>query len=124
MYTDRPDGLSGNEDVGQMSAWYILSALGFYQVNPSGGVFVFGSPAIDEATIDVGGGKQFHVLVKNNSPVNKYIQQISVNGKPSTKSFLRYEDIKKGGDMVIQMGAKPSQTWGVKEADRPHSSIE
>lgn len=124
MYTDRPDGLSGNEDVGQMSAWYILSALGFYQVNPSEGIYVFGSPVIEEATLNVRDGKQFHIVVKNNSAANKYIQGGLLNGKPYAKSYLRYEDIMSGGEVVIQMGAKPSATWGVQTADRPHSSIE
>lgn len=124
MYTDRPDGLIGNEDVGQMSAWYILSALGFYQVNPSDGIFVFGSPVIDEAALTVGDGKQFRVRVKRNNATDKYIQQVWLNGKPYTKSYLRYADIMKGGDVLLQMGAKPSATWGVKQNDRPYSAVE
>jgi len=124
MYTTRPDGLSGNEDVGQMSAWYILSALGFYQVNPSDGLFVFGSPVIDEATLDVGKGKSFHVVVKDNSAANKYIQQVWLNGKQYAKSYLRYEDLMNGGEVVLQMGAKPSSSWGIAEASRPHASID
>lgn len=124
MYTAKPDGLSGNEDVGQMSAWYILSALGFYQVNPSEGIFVFGSPVVDEATLNVRPGKQFRIHVKNNSAVNKYIQGVRLNGKPYAKSYLRYEDIVKGGDVDIQMGPKPSPSWGVQAVDRPRSSVE
>ena len=124
MYTTRPDGLSGNEDVGQMSAWYIFSALGFYQVNPSDGLFVFGSPIVDEATLDVGKGKSFHVVVKDNNAANKYIQQVWLNGKQYSKSYLRYKEIMKGGEVVIQMGATPSSFWGVAEASRPHASID
>lgn len=123
LYTDRPDGLSGNEDVGQMSAWYIFSALGFYPVNPSNGVYVFGSPVIDEATIALPGGKTFRVVVRNNSGANKYIQKITLNGKSYTKSFISHRDITAGGLLQLEMGAKPSAQWGVKPADRPYSEI-
>ena len=83
LYKDKPDGLSGNEDVGQMSAWYIFSALGFYPVNPANGVYVFGSPLIDEATIALPGGKTFRVVVRNNSTTNKYIQSMRVGNSRS-----------------------------------------
>lgn len=124
MYTTRPDGLCGNEDVGQMSAWYIISALGFYQVNPFEGVYVLGSPVIDEATIRVRNGKQFHVQVERSNAQDRYIQQVWLNGRLYSKSYLRYEDIIKGGDVLIQMGEKPSATWGVQPSDRPHSSLD
>ena len=119
FYSDKPNGLIGNEDVGQMSAWYILSSLGFYQVNPANGIFVFGSPVIDEATIQLAQGKTFHIVVKNNSSHNKYIQQMNLNGKAYTKSYIAYSDIMKGGELIIEMGAMPSKTWGVDPADRP-----
>jgi predicted alpha-1,2-mannosidase len=121
LYSDGIDGLCGNEDVGQMSAWYVLSALGFYPVHPSNGLYVFGSPIIDEARIDVGAGKTFQVQVRNNSKKNIYIQKITLNGNPYTKSYLLHEDIMKGGKLLITMGAAPSKTWGVDPADRPYS---
>ncbi len=121
LYTTQKDGLSGNEDVGQMSAWYIFSALGFYPENPSNGMYVFGSPVVNEATLKVGYGNTFQLSVKNNSKANKYIQSIVLNGKPYTKSFIMHSELIKGGKMVIQMGAKPSATWGIKAADRPYS---
>lgn len=121
LYTDKIDGLCGNEDVGQMSAWYVFSSLGFYPVHPSNGMYVFGSPIIDEAKIAVKDGKYFQVQVRNNSKKNIYIQQITLNGQRYTKSYLLHEDIMKGGKLVIDMGPSPSTTWGVKPADRPFS---
>jgi predicted alpha-1,2-mannosidase len=121
LYSDKIDGLCGNEDVGQMSAWYVFSALGFYPVHPSNGVYVFGSPVIDQANISLPGGKLFQVRVRNNGKKNIYIQQITLNGKRYTKSYLLHEDIMKGGNLVIDLGPAPSKTWGVKPADRPFS---
>lgn len=119
LYTDKPAGLCGNEDVGQMSAWYILSALGFYQVNPSNGVFVFGSPIVDEAVLKVKDEKTFHLIVKNNSKENKYIQHVHLNGKDYDQSFISYEDIMNGGELMIEMGSTPSTTWGTSKDSRP-----
>lgn len=124
MYTDKHDGLCGNEDAGQMSAWYVLSALGFYQVNPANGKFVFGSPVMDEARISVGQHKTLHILVKNNSTENKYIQSVQWNGTKYEHSYLLYKDIMAGGELIIEMGAKPSATWGVSPSSWPVSSIE
>jgi predicted alpha-1,2-mannosidase len=121
LYTDKPDGICGNEDVGQMSAWYIWSALGLYPVHPANGVYVFGSPVMDDAVLKLPGEKRFHLLVKNNSPLNKYIQRVTLNAKPYTKSFILHQDIMEGGEMTIEMGARPSKTWGVRLADRPYS---
>ncbi|WP_069658303.1 GH92 family glycosyl hydrolase [Arcticibacter eurypsychrophilus] len=121
LYTDKSDGLSGNEDVGQMSAWYVFSAMGFYPVNPANGMYVIGSPVVNEATLQVGVGKTFQIIVKNNSAVNKYIQKIVLNGKDYTKSYIRHRDIISGGVMTMEMGSKPSLSWGVKPVDRPFS---
>lgn len=121
LYTDKFDGLCGNEDVGQMSAWFVFSALGFYPVNPVNGMYVFGSPVVDEATLNVGEGKTFSLSVKNNSQVNKYIQSVLLNGKAYTKAYIMHSDLVKGGKMTIIMGAKPSATWGTKETDRAYS---
>ncbi|HEY6956944.1 MAG TPA: GH92 family glycosyl hydrolase [Flavisolibacter sp.] len=119
FYTDKPDGLIGNEDVGQMSAWYVLSSIGFYQVHPARGLFVFGSPLMDEVSLQLPKQKSFHIVVNDNSNTNKYIQHITLDGRPYTKSYITYNDIMKGGELVIQMGATPSKTWGVNPSDRP-----
>ncbi|MGB3006787.1 MAG: GH92 family glycosyl hydrolase [Chitinophagaceae bacterium] len=124
LYFDRPNGLSGNEDVGQMSAWYVLSSLGFYQVNPSNGMFVFGSPVMDEATLTLNNGKTFHIIVKNNSKQNKYIQSMKYNGAAYKRSYILYKDFMAGGEMIIEMGAAPSKTWGVSKDSWPHSTID
>jgi predicted alpha-1,2-mannosidase len=112
LYADKPDGLCGNEDVGQMSAWYVFSALGFYPVHPAGGIYVFGSPVIDEATIHVANGKNFRVIVKNNSAENKYIQRVTLNKKEYSKTYLSHADIMNGGELIIEMGNRPSVKWG------------
>lgn len=118
MYSDNPDGLSGNEDVGQMSAWYILSSLGLYQVDPANGKFVFGSPLFDSATLNVGNGKTFRIVAKNNSPQNMYIQQVKLNGKNYNKSYINYEQLRAGGTLEFKMGNKPS-TFGTSKKSRP-----
>lgn len=101
-----------------MSAWYILSSLGMYQVEPAGGKYIFGTPLFDEATVNVGGGKTFRIVVHNNSDKNIYIQSAKLNGKPYTRSYIDFKDIKRGGTLEFVMGSKPSQ-FGVKPADRP-----
>jgi predicted alpha-1,2-mannosidase len=107
MYNDEPAGLSGNEDVGQMSAWYVLSALGMYQVEPAGGKYVFGSPLINEAIIRVKDGKTFRIIAHNNSAENKYIQSIQLNGQPYNDYFIQFKDIEAGGTLIFEMGATP-----------------
>ena len=118
MYLDQPDGLSGNEDVGQMSAWYILSSVGLYQVDPVGGRFVIGSPLFDKATVNVGGGKTFTVVAKNNSDKNIYVQSARLNGKTLKNSYVDFNDIRHGGTLELVMGPKPSK-WGAAVACRP-----
>ncbi len=112
LYHDKPAGISGNEDVGQMSAWYVLSALGFYQVEPAGGKYIFGSPIVNSAEIKVKDGKTFKIIAKNNSADNKYIQSVSLNGKPYDKYYINFGDIAKGGTLEFTMGNTPSETWG------------
>jgi predicted alpha-1,2-mannosidase len=119
FYTDKPDGIIGNEDVGQMSAWYVLSSLGFYQVNPASGVYVFGSPLFDEASIQLAAGKTMHIVAKNNSAQNIYITAAYLNGKPHKHAFITYQELSNGGELILQMGSKPSATWGRSSADRP-----
>ena len=118
MYLDQPDGLSGNEDVGQMSAWYILSSVGLYQVDPVGGRFVIGSPLFDKATVNVGAGKTFTVVAKNNSDRNIYVQSARLNGKALKNSYIDFNDIRHGGTLELVMGPKPSK-WATAVACRP-----
>ena len=118
MYLDQPDGLSGNEDVGQMSAWYILSSVGLYQVDPVGGRFVIGSPLFDKATVNVGAGKTFTVVAKNNSDRNIYVQSARLNGKALKNSYIDFNDIRHGGTLELVMGPKPSK-WATAAACRP-----
>lgn len=118
MYLDQPDGLSGNEDVGQMSAWYIISSVGLYQVDPVGGRFVIGSPLFDKATVNVGGGKTFTVVAKNNSDKNIYVQSARLNGKTLKNSYVDFNDIRHGGTLELVMGPKPSK-WASAAACRP-----
>jgi predicted alpha-1,2-mannosidase len=106
LYSANPDGLSGNEDVGQMSAWYVLSALGLYQVEPAGGKYVFGSPLVDKAVLSVGKGKTFTITAKNNSKENIYIQSVRLNGKPYTEYYIDFQEITKGGTLEFTMGAR------------------
>ena len=109
LYTSKPDGLSGNEDVGQMSSWYVMSSLGFYEVEPASGRYWFGTPLFDKAEIAVAGGK-FTIIAKNNSDENRYIQRITLNGKAYTKGYISHKDIVSGGELVLEMGAEP-KTW-------------
>ncbi len=118
LYRDEPDGLCGNEDVGQMSAWYVLSSIGIYQVEPAGGRYVIGSPLFDSATIRLPGEKSFTVSAKNNSPRNIYVQSASLNSKPYTKGYIDYDVIMRGGVLELVMGDSPSD-FGCGAADRP-----
>lgn len=122
-YTDKPDGIIGNEDCGQMSAWYIFSSLGFYPVNPSNSAYVFGSPLFDEATIDLENGNRFTVKTVNNSPANIYIQKATLNGAPYEKSFITHNDILNGGLLEFEMGATPNKNFGAAQTNRPKSVV-
>ena len=122
FYTDQVDGLSGNEDCGQMSAWHIISALGFYQVNPSNGIYVFGSPLFHKASINLPNGKAFNVVAQNNSAKNIYIQSATLNGKPYKKSYISYSEIMSGGTLTFVMGDTPNKNFGSSSVDRPKSA--
>ncbi len=121
QYRDSPEGLPGNDDAGQVSAWYVLSALGFYSVTPGMDYYVIGSPLFDKATIHLENGNTFEIVARNNGPNRPYIQSVTLNGKPYFKSFLRHGDIMVGGKMVFDMGARPNEKWATNEADRPYS---
>ncbi|WP_084555800.1 GH92 family glycosyl hydrolase [Alkaliflexus imshenetskii] len=122
-YTDQPDGLPGNEDCGQMSAWYIFSSLGFYPVNPSNSVFVFGSPLFDKATISLPNNKTFTVKALNNSKENIYIQSVTLNNRPITRTYITYREIMNGGTLVFEMGNTPNKSFGKLPEDRPLDAL-
>lgn len=105
LYHAEPDGLAGNEDVGQMSAWYVLSSLGFYEVEPASARYWFGSPLFDKAQIAVEGGT-FTITAENNSDSNRYIQKVYLNGKEHDKGYIDHKDIAAGGELVILMGTE------------------
>lgn len=107
MYSTEKNGLAGNEDVGQMSSWYILSSMGIYQTEPASQKFWFGSPIFDEAKIKVTNG-EFVIKALNNSDENIYIQNVTLNGKEYNKGYINYKDIEKGGELVFTMGSKPT----------------
>lgn len=118
FYKDTPDGIIGNEDAGQMSAWYIFSSMGFYPVFPASEKYVFGTPLFEKLTLTLDGDKTFIVKAKQLSDKNIYIQSVQLNGKPHTKSFIMHDDIISGGELIFTMGNTPSD-FGQKEADRP-----
>ncbi len=121
MYLNKPDGLCGNDDCGQMSAWYIFSSLGFYPVAPASGQYVIGSPSVKEAVIDLSGGKKLVVKANNLSEKNIYIRSVKLNGKPWNKTYFTHKDIADGGELIFEMGNKPNKRWGVKEDSKPFS---
>ena len=123
LYTDKPDGLTGNEDCGQMSSWYILSSLGFYPVNPSNGVYVFGSPIFDNAKIELGNNKSFTIKTVNNSQKNIYIQSVELNGVDYKNAYITHKDIIKGGEIEFKMGPNPNKDFGKENIYRPKSKL-
>jgi len=123
MYHDQPDGLCGNEDCGQMSAWYVLSSMGFYPVNPSNGAYVFGSPLFDEVAIDLPEDKTFTIVAENNSKQNIYIQSVELNGETYEKTFITHDTIMKGGTITFLMGSEPNPEFGQAPENRPKSIV-
>ncbi len=109
LYTTDPAGLCGNEDCGQMSAWYLFSAMGFYPVNPADGRYVLGSPQIDEAIIALPDNKQFKMIAKNQGPENVFVRQITLNGEVLHRSYILHEEIVAGGNLVFEMSNNPVQ---------------
>ncbi len=107
LYFDGEAGLSGNEDVGQMSAWYVMSALGFYQAEPASTRYWFGSPIVKEATLKVKGG-EMHIVAENNSEQNRYIQRVWLNGEEYRQPWISHADLTAGGELRLEMGASPT----------------
>ncbi|MEE9407859.1 MAG: GH92 family glycosyl hydrolase [Polaribacter sp.] len=123
LYTNTPDGISGNEDCGQMSAWYIFSSLGFYPVTPGSNQYIIGSPLFEKATINLENGKSFTVQANNSSSENKYIKSVQLNGDVYEYSYINHKDIMNGGSLVFEMTNK-SSTWGTKNKFIPSTKIE
>lgn len=109
FYTTAPDGLIGNEDCGQMSAWYIFSALGFYPVNPLDGRYIFGSPLVREATMHLSNGRKFRIVAHGNSPENIYIKSVTLNGQPYGENFITYDQLRQGGTLEFVMTDRKNQ---------------
>jgi putative alpha-1,2-mannosidase len=106
MYKPTPAGLCGNDDCGQMSAWYVMSALGIYPMNPVNGEYVFGSPIVDKAVIHLENGKKFTIIAKNNSKKNIYIQNATLNGNLLKNNLITYKNLLGGGKLVFKMSDK------------------
>ncbi|MFC4525932.1 GH92 family glycosyl hydrolase [Dyella halodurans] len=121
MYAPEPDGLAGDEDCGQMSAWYVMSALGLYAVDPVSTHYVFGSPLLDEAEVELAGGRKLVIRTSGNGPDRPYIQSVSWNGQPWTRSWISHAELAQGGVLAFQMSATPNQAFGSSLADRPPS---
>jgi predicted alpha-1,2-mannosidase len=127
LYNDTPAGQCGNVDCGQMAAWYVFSALGFYPVNPASGVYIIGSPVVTKAVLNLDAkkykGSKFTVTAKNNSPKNIYIQSASLNGKPLQQAWLTHEQITSGGTLALVMGPQPNLEWGKAQSVRPPATM-
>jgi predicted alpha-1,2-mannosidase len=121
LFNNTPDGISGNEDCGQMSAWYIFSSMGFYPVCPGSLEYVIGKPGLRKAVINLGGGKTFTIVANNLSDANIYIQSATLNGQKYEKSYLRHEEIMRGGTLVFEMGPQPNKQWASAREDAPYS---
>lgn len=122
QYQNHPDGISGNEDCGQMSSWYIFSSLGFYPVTPGSNQYIIGAPLFDKATINLENGKTFTAVTENNSPENLYIASAKLNGKSYSKSYINHADIMNGGTLIFTMTNQPTN-WGSTNEDIPVSEI-
>ncbi len=124
LYTPYPDGLCGDEDNGQTSAWYVFSALGFYPVCPGSQQYVIGSPLFDQAILSLENGNKFEVIAEGNSRDNKYIQQASLNGQALNRSWINQDEILQGGTLTLEMGPDPNKNWATDPAHAPYSMSE
>jgi hypothetical protein len=123
FFTAEPDGLSGNEDCGQMSAWLVMSAMGFYPVTPGNAEYIIGTPWFPKMTINLENGKSFTIEAKNLSKKGMYIKSATLNGEKYNKSYISHNAIMNGGNITFQMSDTPEKNWGTGEGNRPHTSI-
>lgn len=123
LYTTETDGLSGNEDAGQMSAWYVMSSMGFYPVNPANSIYVIGSPRFEKVEISVTEDRTFEIVAENLNDQNVYIQSATLNGKELERSFISHNEIMDGGSLVFEMGNTPNKNWAKEKDQRPPNRI-
>jgi predicted alpha-1,2-mannosidase len=121
QYKPTPDGLAGNDDLGQMSAWLVFTSLGFYPVAPGSGQYVIGRPFVDRATLNLPNGKRFAILADGLSPANRYVGAVTLNGKPLDRVWIGHDEIMRGGTLRFTMSTTPNKTWGASIASRPYS---
>jgi predicted alpha-1,2-mannosidase len=121
QYANTPAGLAGNDDLGQMSAWFAFTALGFYPVAPASNEYVIGRPFVQKAVLNLPNGRRFGIRAENLSEANPYVGSVTLNGKPLARSFLRHEDIVAGGELVFTMQATPNRQWGQGIDARPYT---
>ncbi len=121
FYRTGPGGLCENEDMGSLSSWYMLSAMGFYPVTPGSTSYAIGSPLFGRAIINLGNGKTFTVIANNNPKENKYIQSVRLNGRPLSKTWIEHSKIAEGGNLEFEMGPEPNKLWGNNPEDAPPS---
>jgi len=121
QYKPTPDGLSGNDDLGQMSAWLMFTSLGFYPVTPASNEYAIGRPFVDKATLNLPNGQRFTVRAEGMSDDKPYVSKVTLNGKPLTRAYLKHDEIVAGGELVFTMSATPNKTWATRVADRPTS---
>ncbi|QRK12894.1 GH92 family glycosyl hydrolase [Archangium violaceum] len=121
QYKATPDGLAGNDDCGQMSAWLVFTALGFYPVTPGSNEYVIGRPFVERATLNLPNGKRFTVVAEKLGDANPYIGKVTLNGKPLERGYVRHEELLAGGELRFVMQAKPNKTWATKPGSRPYS---
>ncbi len=121
QYAARPDGLAGNDDLGQMSAWYVFTALGFYPVAPGSNQYIIGRPFLPRATLNLPNGKHFSVIADDLDDAHPYIGQATLNGKPLARAYLTHEEIQAGGELRFRMQAQPDTTWATDPAQHPYS---
>jgi hypothetical protein len=123
FYQPTPDGLIGNEDCGQMSAWFVLSAAGFYPVTPGAPIYAIGSPLFPQVRFNLENGKSFVIRARRVSKSNSYIQSARLNGRPYFKSYISHDDLMSGGELIFEMGPRPNLTWGATDLNVPVSQI-
>jgi predicted alpha-1,2-mannosidase len=124
FYPNNPDGLIGNEDCGQMSAWFVLSAMGFYPVTPASGLYAIGTPLFNEVKIHLENGKTFTITAPNKTASSIYITDLKLNNKKYNNSFIKHTDLENGGKLTFDLSDVPNKNFGIKESEMPHTSID
>ncbi|EGI56842.1 alpha-1,2-mannosidase family protein [Sphingomonas sp. S17] len=121
QYKPTPDGLSGNDDLGQMSAWLAFTAIGFYPVTPGTNQYVIGRPFLRRTVLNLPNGKRFVITAEGLSDANRYVGSVTLNGRPLARGYIRHEEIVAGGTLAFRMTARPNRTWAVAARDQPYS---